>query len=120
MLTIIELASNALRLMRHSDDRRRRRQRNELSEEADDGAEYYRKRTKPADAPIGNFSNYYAIRKDVRQANGESDVRIGAIADWLKDHARIDGIGRRKVKRMLDVGCNSGLLTLQLGRSLVN
>jgi hypothetical protein len=72
--------------------------------------------SKPSDAPVGNFSNYYAIRRDVKQQDDVStDVRIGAIANWLASHRRIEGIGRREVQRVLDIGCNSGRLTLQLG-----
>lgn len=56
----------------------------------------------------GNFADYYSRRRDAAE-----DRRVDAIAAFLE--ARLE---RGKVKRMLDVGCNSGEVTLGLSRAL--
>ncbi|PWN88128.1 Bin3-domain-containing protein [Acaromyces ingoldii] len=56
----------------------------------------------------GNFADYYSRRRDAAE-----DRRVGAIAAFLE--ARLE---RGKASRMLDVGCNSGEVTLGLSRAL--
>lgn len=86
--------------------------------------------SKVSSAPRGNFSSYYHIRKDIRRqtssATGQCDdrdgeprdARVHAITTWLNKHRRIGDVQRRRAERYLDVGCNSGQVTLELATYL--
>lgn len=76
-------------------------------------------------AANGNFRNYYAIRKDVREANQRndddnepSDRRVQAMITWINSHKMIEGILCRTTERYLDIGCNSGQNTFQFANHL--
>lgn len=57
---------------------------------------------KPRSAPSGNYQGYYERRKLARD---EPDERLALIPlDWLKG------------KKVLDVGCNSGVVTVELAQ----
>lgn len=56
--------------------------------------------------PYGNYNRYY----DIRYKEIKKDPRI----DLIEKHAECDFKG----KDCLDIGCNVGLFTLQLGNSL--
>lgn len=76
-------------------------------------------------AAKGNFKNYYAIRRDVRQAErqkggniGVSDKRVEAITKWINGHRMVEGITCRRIERYLDIGCNTGQCTFELAQYL--
>lgn len=50
--------------------------------------------------PLGNYANYYEFRRD---AQGRDLRLVHMKAAWLQG------------KRMLDIGCNNGWLTLEIG-----
>lgn len=62
---------------------------------------------------FGNYRGYYAIRRETDGAN--HDARLQVILSWLNlQH----GPDARRLKRVLDVGCNSGQVTAQFCQAL--
>jgi 7SK snRNA methylphosphate capping enzyme len=86
------------------------------------------KKNKDRPTPLasnGNFKNYYAIRRDVRQEDRQknddkraSDKRVEAITTWINSHKMVEGVPFRRIETYLDIGCNTGQCTFELAQYL--